>query len=157
MKEYRQGIRLFFPWVPAIALFLCAAGMALPGPSFSEPPQDHEEAAVLQAARNFLDAEMSRDFRAVYACFAPSSPYARANSYDDYLREALASEDQVIDYAIIGVTFIQDNDDPQAWPSVEKFAQVEVNVVFLHMPTERHLEINIGFIFIREGGRWYKS
>lgn len=157
MKERRRGVRFLSAWVPAIALFLFAAGMAHPGLSFSEPPKDREEAAVLQAARDFLDAEMNRDFRAVYDCFAPSSPYASANSYDDYLREALVSEDRVIDYTIIGVTFIQDNDDLEAWPSVEKFAQVEVSVVFLHMPTERHSEINIGFIFIKEGGKWYKS
>lgn len=143
--------------VSAIALFLFAAGMALAGPSFSEPPRNREEAAVLEAARTFLDAEMNRDFSAVYACFAPSSPYAHANSYDDYLREALVSEDQVVDYTIVGVTFIQDNDDPEAWPSVEKFAQVEVDVVFLHLPTEEISKINIGFIFIKEGGRWYKS
>ena len=155
--RYLQGTGNSITSAAVIALVLVAAAMIPCGPAFSEPPKDPEEAAVLQAARNFLDAERSRDFEAVYACLALSSPYARAHSYDDYPREALLSEDQVVDYTIVGVTFIQDNDNRDAWPSVEKFAQVEVDVVFLHLTTERISEINIGFIFVREGGRWYKS
>lgn len=155
--QYRRKINISITSAPTIALFLVAAVLILSGPSFSEPSKDPEEAAVLQAARNFLDAETSRDFKAVYACLAPSSPYADTHSYDDYLREALAAEDHVVDYTIVGVTFIQDNDDRETWPSVEKFAQVEVDVVYLHLPTKQISEINIGFIFIREGGRWYKS
>ncbi|MDD5476513.1 MAG: hypothetical protein PHU03_08405 [Syntrophales bacterium] len=140
-----------------LALFLLTAGLGLPGPSFSEPFKDLEEKAVIQAARDFLDAEMRRDYEAVYGCFAPSSPYVRTHSFEEYLKEAAASEDIVVDYAIVEVTFIQENKDLEAWPSVEKFAQVEVDVVFLHVSTKRTSEINIGFIFLKEGGRWYKS
>jgi len=40
---------------------------------------------------------------------------------------------------------------------VEKVAQVEVDVTFLHEKTNSHSEMNIGFIFFKEQGKWYKS
>jgi len=30
-------------------------------------------------------------------------------------------------------------------------------MIFLHISTDRRSEINIGFIFFKEGGKWYKS
>ena len=57
----------------------------------------------------------------------------------------------------VGVTYVHDNEDMGKWPSVERFAQVEVDMIFLHISTDRRSEINIGFIFFKEGGKWYKS
>lgn len=134
----------------AVALFLTA-------PALGGTISDAEEAALVQAARKFLDAEMRQDYPAVYRCFAPSSPYVHEHTYDDYLRDARASEDRIVAYTIVGVTYVHDNEDMKKWPSVERFAQVEVEMTFVHIPTDRRSEINIGFIFFKEGGRWYKS
>lgn len=118
---------------------------------------DPEAKAVLQAARNFLDAEVRRDYPAIYACFAPSSPYARSHNYEEYLAQAQSSPDRVVAYRIVTVTYIQNNEDRKIYPTVEKFAQVEVEVTFLHEETKKRSDINIGFIFLKERGRWYKS
>lgn len=140
-----------------IVLFLILSASALPKKAASAAALDTEENAVLAAARDFLEAELNQDYPAVYESFAPSSPYAREHCYDTYYKESAALPDRLVDYRIIAVTYIQDNENRDAWPTVEKFAQVEVDMVFLHMPTERRTEINIGFIFMKEGGRWYKS
>lgn len=113
--------------------------------------------AILQAARNFLDAEVRRDYPAVYACFASSSPYARSHSYKEYLAQAQSSPDRVVAYRIVTVTYIQNNEDRETYPAVEKLAQVEVEVTFLHAGTQQRSEVNIGFIFFKEQGKWYKS
>jgi hypothetical protein len=118
---------------------------------------DSEAKAVLQAARNFLDAEVSRNYPAVYACFASSSPYARSHNYKEYLAQAQSLPDRVVAYRIVTVTYIQNNEDRKTYPAVEKFAQVEVEVTFLHAGTQQRSEVNIGFIFFKEQGRWYKS
>ena len=135
--------------------------IVFPWPSFSEAiseiSENTEEKAVLQAARNFLDAEKNRDYPAVYNSFSPSSAYKQTHSYEEYLKEARESSDRLVDYTIIGISYIQENEDLEAWPSVEKIAQVEVDIVFLHKPTAQRSEINIGFIFLKEGGKWYKS
>ena len=145
----------------AAALLLAYCAFAFVPPSIAEDTRESiglsEEKHVLQAARTFLDAEVNRDFPAVYACFAPSSPYARKHTYEDYLREAAASHDRLVDYTIVGVSYIQENEDTDSWPTVEKFAQVEVDLVFMHVSTKQQSMINIGFVFFRESGRWYKS
>jgi hypothetical protein len=140
----------------AVACELVVA-LFLPVPVLSGTIPGAEEAALMQAAREYLDAEMRQDYPAVYRCFAPSSPYVHEHTYDDYLRDARASEDRVVAYAIVGVTYVHDNEDMKKWPAVERFAQVEVEMTFLHIPTDRRSEINIGFIFFKEGGKWYKS
>lgn len=143
----------------ALAIVYCAL-VIVPARAAEDMPEGvfcSEKKKVLQAARTFLDAEVNLDYPAVYACFAPSSPYVREHSYEDYLRDAMVSPDRLIDYTIVGVSYIQENDDTDAWPTVEKFAQVEVDMVFMHVPTQRKSMINIGFVFFRENGRWYKS
>ncbi len=145
----------------AAVLVLAYCAFAIVSPAIADETRDgicsSEEKQVLRAARTFLEAELNRDFPAVYACFAPSSPYAREHSYEDYLRQARTSPDRLVDYTIVGVSYIQQNDDGDSWPTVEKFAQVEVDLVFMHVPTRQQSMINIGFVFFREDGRWYKS
>jgi type II secretory pathway pseudopilin PulG len=119
--------------------------------------QEREEQAVLNAAREFLDAEVRRDYPAVYACFASSSPYARLHDYERYLAQAKASADNVSDYRIVAVSYIQKNEDQKKYPLVEKIAQVEVEVTFQNNRTKSYSDVNIGFIFLKEQGRWYKS
>lgn len=119
--------------------------------------QEREKQAVLKAAREFLDAEVRRDYPAVYSCFAPSSTYTRSHTYTEYLTQAKTSPDRVTDYRIVAVNYIQNNEERGKYPLVEKFAQVEVEVTFLNQGAKSYSAVNIGFIFMKEKGRWYKS
>ncbi|HDQ04812.1 MAG TPA: hypothetical protein ENN23_09695 [Deltaproteobacteria bacterium] len=124
---------------------------------FGASADEAEKQAVLKAARDFLDAEVRRDYPAVYSCFASSSPYARSHTYNEYLAQAKTSPDRVTDYRIVAVNYIQDNEDRGKYPLVEKFAQVEVEVTFLNQYTKSFSDVNIGFVFMKEKGSWYKS
>ncbi|MBP7342314.1 MAG: hypothetical protein PHG54_04625 [Smithellaceae bacterium] len=112
---------------------------------------------MLQAARKFLDAEVRRDYPAVYACFAPSSAYLRTHTYRQYLAEAQAAPYSVVAYQIVRVSYIEDNKNPKSITTASRIAQVEVEVTFAYEGTDRQSVVNIGFIFLKEGGRWYKS
>ncbi len=158
-RHRHTGGREEIPAGAAVCAVMCALVVfgSLPPAVFGDTINDPDEAAVMRAAREFLDAEMRQDYPAVYRCFAPSSPYVQGHTYDDYLRDAQGSEDRVVAYTIVEITYIHDNEDRDKWPSVERFAQAEVDVTFLHVPTGRRSEINIGFIFFKEAGKWYKS
>jgi hypothetical protein len=136
----------------AMMLSIC-----VPGSGFCGSLKDQEEDAVLQAARHFLDAEVRRDYPAVYACFASSSAYTRSHSYEDYLAQVKALPYRIVGYRIVTVSYIQDNNERVKYPAIERVAQVEVELKFLHADTQDMSEINIGFIFFKERGRWYKS
>ncbi len=131
--------------------------LGVPGSGFCGSPKDLEEKAVKEAARNFLDAEVRRDYPAVYACFASSSPYARSHSYEQYLAAVQALPHRLVGYRIVSVNYIQDNEERIKFPAIEKIAQVEVELKFLHADTQDLSEINIGFVFFKERGKWYKS
>lgn len=116
-----------------------------------------EEQAVLQAAKDYLDAEVRRDLPKVFACLAPSSAYRATMTYAAYLAEAEASSVRIQAYKILRIARIRDNHDPKAFPNVEKFAQVEVDVVVHYRDTDAQTEVNFDFTFIKEGGKWYKG
>jgi hypothetical protein len=118
---------------------------------------ESEERAVLQAAQDYLDAEVRRDLPKVFACLAPSSAYRTTHDYEAYLAEAEASPVRIHGYKILGVKRIRGNHAPQAFPKVEKFAQVEVDIIVYYEDTNMKSEINFDFTFIKEGGRWYKG
>lgn len=138
-------------------ILITATAGSLAQNAFCRSADDREEQAVLKAARSFLDAEIRRDYAAVYACFAPSSVYLRTHTYKQYLAEAKVSPDRVVAYQIIRVSYIQKNKDPQTISTADKIAQVEVEVTFAREGASRQSIVNIGFIFLKEGGRWYKS
>ena len=129
----------------------------LSGDAYCASSQNGEEKAVLKAARQFLDAEIRQDFPAVYACFAPSSVYARTHTYQQYLAEAKVAPGRVIAYQIIRVSYIQENKDPKTITTADKIAQVEVDVTYQEQGSRKQSVVNIGFIFLKEGGKWYKS
>jgi predicted RNase H-like HicB family nuclease len=118
---------------------------------------DHDTEAVMQAAQDYLEAEVRKDYPTVYACFAPSSVYAQTNTYEQYLAEARSAQENVVKYRIIDITYIKKNESKLTYSTVEKIAQVEVEVTFSHAVTKHQTEVNIGFIFLKEGGKWYKS
>jgi hypothetical protein len=146
-------------WLIAGTIFGLAFAMVLYAPVkvLCGSQNDIETEAVMKAARDFLDAEVRRDYPAVYACLAPSSAYVRTNSYKQYLSQAKSSPERVVKYRIINITYIKNNDDQQINSHIEKIAQVEVDVTVLNDNTNQRSEFNIGFIFFKEDGRWYKS
>jgi hypothetical protein len=144
--------------IAAVCLALVLPGTFLIYKGWFVPlANEREKQAVLKAAHEFLDAEVRSDYPAVYASFASSSDYVRSHTYNEYLAQAKGSPDRVTDYRIVVVSYIHDNEDLKKYPAVEKFAQVEVDVTFLNQDTKAYSDINIGFIFIKEKGRWYKS
>ncbi len=144
-------------WLLAGLCFALTLAFSFPEGACAGSQKDPEAEAVLQAARNFLDAEVRSDYPAVYACFAPSSPYVRTHNYQQYLAEAKVAPDRVVKYRIIRVSYVQNSEDRKTYPAVDKIAQVEVDVTFLHPATQQRSEVNIGFVFLKERGRWYKS
>ncbi len=144
-----------------VAAILIAAGtvlgFCLPQKAFCGSVNNREEKAVLKAVRTFLDAEIRRDYPAVYACFAPSSVYVRTHTYKQYVTDAKVAPDRVVAYQIVRVSYIQNNNDPQTITTADKIAQVEVEITFLQEGTNRKSVVNIGLIFLKEGGNWYKS
>jgi hypothetical protein len=94
----------------------------------------YERPRIEQALHAYFDAEMKGDLDAVYRCLAPSSIYRQDHTYG-----------------------LRPNHDPQSYPGVERFAQVEVDVILEYADTHQSAECNFCFTFLREGGQWFKG
>lgn len=116
-----------------------------------------EIVAVEQAARAYLEAEVRRDFDAVWASLAPSSVYRETHDYLSYREEAVRSPVRIERFWILRVAGVRPNHDPARFPKIERFAEVEVDLVLFFTDTETRTDVNYRFAFIREGGRWYKG
>lgn len=116
-----------------------------------------EKKAIRVAAERYLDAEVKRDFRGVYDSFAPSSVYRQKNSYEQYLAEAQSTPYRIAAYKVMGVSHLRDNHDRAAYPGIDKFVRVEVDVLLLNAVSSERTEANYDFTFIKEEGRWYKG
>jgi hypothetical protein len=116
-----------------------------------------EKKAVEQAARAYLEAEARRDFAAVWVSLAPSSVYRATHDYGSYREEAVRSPVRIERFEILRVAGVRPNHDPERFPKVERFAEVEVDLVLFFTDTETRTDVNYRFTFIREGGRWYKG
>ena len=142
---YLALLSLIFLLIPELAI------------SVSSAQNDAEAEAVMRAARTYLDAEVRSDYSAVYACFAPSSDYTRTNSYEQYIAEVQSAQEHVVEYRIVAITYIKNNEKRLTSSIVEKIAEVEADVTLLNTTTGKRSDVNIGFIFLKEGGKWYKS
>jgi hypothetical protein len=144
----------------AAAIILCCFGFYNEG-SCAEPAVKtaalQEEPAIFEAAKKYLDAEVGRDLPTVYACLAPSSIYCATHNYEAFLAEANASPVRIVGYKIIRIDHIRDNEDLKSFPKVEKFAQVEVDIIVFYKDTNEKGDLNFGFTFIKEMGKWYKG
>jgi hypothetical protein len=116
-----------------------------------------EEREIDRAARKYLDAEAARDLKTVYDLLAPSSIYRATHDYEAYLTEAEASPVRIRAYKILRIHQIRENEDKKAFPKINKFANVEVDMTLLYTDTRQTVEVNFSFTFIKEGGRWYKG
>jgi hypothetical protein len=153
--------RFFFRQL--LPLILLATAFLLPGAAAgwagdaAGGAAGEEKRAVEDAARTYLDAEIRGDHKVIYGMLAPSSAYRKLRSYEAYVAEAEASKIRIIKYRVLNVTGIRDNHDRKAYPGVERFAQVEVDVVIFYGDTKTYDEVNFSFTFIREGGKWFKG
>jgi hypothetical protein len=149
----KKSTLLFF--LMAVCLFMAAdAGEALDAAGAAA---GEEKRAVEDAARYYLDAEIRRDHKVVYGMQAPSSGYLKSRTYEAYVAEAEASQVRVVKYRILNVTGLRDNHDRRAYPNIQRFVQVEVEVVLFYSDTKTYDEVNFSFTFIKEGGRWFKG
>lgn len=115
-----------------------------------------EQEAIQKAAKQYLEAEVQRNYKAIYACLAPSSEYVAANTFEAYLAEAKSSPVRIVSYQILNISQIRDNPDKKKYPKFDRMAQVEVDVVVLYADTSQRSMVNYAFPFVKEGGKWYK-
>lgn len=144
----------------AAAIMLGVSGFSSSGLCRESPAKtavSSEEPAVLEAARKYFDAEVARDLPAVYRCLAPSSVYCATHDYEAFLAEAHASPVRIVGYKIVRIAHIRNNEDFKGFPHVEKFAYVEVDIVVHYTDKNEKADVNIGFTFIKERGKWYKG
>ena len=116
-----------------------------------------EKPIIEKAVREYFDAEIERNLKKVYESLAPSSSYRLSHTYEEYLAEMESSPVRIRAYDIIEIHDLRVNEDREQYPSVEKFARVEVEITFFYTDTEDNLSVNFDFRFIKEKGRWYKD
>ncbi len=143
-------------------IMACLCGFPIPIPGqgqerLGSAASISEEPAVREAVTRYLNAEVKRDLPAVYDCLAPSSVYCATHDYQAFLAEANASPVRIVGYKILRIAHIRDNEDLKGFPKVEKFAHVEVDVSVFYKDTNEKADINFGFTFIKERGKWYKG
>ena len=115
-----------------------------------------EKDTIEQTVRSYLNAEIKKDSRQVYDLLAPSSDYRKSHTYEEYLKDVVANPPLSInEYKIIRIYRLRDNDNRQNYPGVDKFVQVEVEVIFTH--SGPNTVYNYSFTFLKEKGRWYKG
>ncbi|MBW2637128.1 MAG: hypothetical protein JRC86_06335 [Deltaproteobacteria bacterium] len=119
--------------------------------------QFFEKCAIERAVRNYFHAEITRDLPTVYEYLAPSSDYRRSHTYEEYLAQMESSPVRIEKYDLIEIHDLKANEDRKTYPSVEKFARVEVEITFSYTDTKENMHINYDFRFIKEKGRWYKD
>lgn len=115
-----------------------------------------EKDAIEKAAHDYFKAEMAGDVKQVYAVLAPSSIYKKAHSYDEFLKDIGNYPPVAINtYQIVNIYRLRDNDNREAFPGVDKFVQVEVDITF--NKSGKNSVFNYCFTFLKEKGVWYKG
>jgi len=116
-----------------------------------------ERPRIEHAIETYFAAEMARDYDKVYQCLAPSSPYRRTHSYQDFIRDMRSSPVRIVEYKLLDIYGLRPNRDLRAYPAVECFAQVEVEVIIYFTDTSQKSSCNYCFTFIKEEGAWFKG
>lgn len=155
-RHHKKDVKVLSS-VSACIVLLSLIFFLVPNIAISGNKNDPEAEAVMQAARTYLNAEVRSDYAAVYACFAPSSDYVRLKSYKQYLGEVKSAGQLVVKYRIINISYIEKNSNRMLSTDIEKIAEVVTDVTILNKSTGKQSDVNIGFIFFKEKGKWYKS
>lgn len=143
-----------------IVIIICAA-LLIAGFAFWDAPRNKvsllwEKDTIEKTALAYLNAEMKKDSQLVYALLAPSSDYKKTHSYEAYLKDIAENPPPAINRCnIIRIYRLRDNDNKQTYPDVDKFVQVEVEVVFANSGLNNIF--NYSFTFLKEQGKWYKG
>jgi len=116
-----------------------------------------EKLRIEKAVDRYFAAEINRDFKGVYDCLAPSSIYCSTHTYGEYLEQVQGSPVRIKDYHILNIHDLRRNHDKVKYPKIEKFVRVEVDVTLLYDDSNKTMEVNQDFTFIKEGGEWYKG
>jgi hypothetical protein len=116
-----------------------------------------ERNTIEQTARDYLKAEMGRDYKRVYAYLAPSSTYRKTHTYEQFIRDVSGSPVMIRSYKIVDIYRLRDNDNRKEYPVVKRFVQVEVDVDVGFADTGTTSTCNYCFTFLKEGDRWYKG
>jgi hypothetical protein len=115
-----------------------------------------ERNAIEKAAHAYFKAEMAGDVKQVYTFLAPSSAYKKTHSFDEFVADLGNYPPVAINtYQIVNIYRLRDNDNREAFPGVEKFVQVEVEITF--HKTGQNSVFNYSFTFLKEKGAWYKG
>ena len=115
-----------------------------------------EKSAIEKAALTYLKAEKEGDLKQAYALLAPSSAYKKTHSYEAFLKDVAGYPSVKINtYQIVDIYRLRDNDNRGAYPDVDKFVQVEVDVTFAN--AGENSVFNYSFTFLKEKGSWYKG
>jgi hypothetical protein len=122
----------------------------------AKAPLNGEQQEVAAAAKRYLEAEVRRDYRAVFESLYPASEYRQTNDFEAYLKEAQTTAVRIESYEILEVSILAENPDKEKLPQVDGFARVEVDVRIRYMDTKQGSLVNYAFPFVRSGGKWYK-
>lgn len=115
-----------------------------------------EKGAIERTVHLYFKAEKEGDLKQAYALLAPSSAYRQAHSYDSFMKDIAGYPTEKIDtYKIVDICRLRNNDNRSAYPDVDKFVQVEVDVTFVN--SGRNNVFNYSFTFLKEKGSWYKG
>lgn len=144
------------PLIIMTVIFL-SMSLACPKAGVGDRGVADETQSVRDVARKYLDAEVSEDHDAVWGMLAPSSVYVKTHSYEEYLAEAKGSPVSVVEYRILAISGISENDDRATYPDIQSFARVEVELTLFSRDTGTYDVVNIDFTFVKEGNRWYKG
>jgi len=155
-KHQKKDAKVLSSLAGYLALLLLIF-LSVPQLAISGAKNDPEAEAVMRAARTYLNAEVRGDYASVYACFAPSSDYVRLKSYKQYLGDVKKAGQLVVKYRIINISYIEKNSNRMLSTDIEKIAEVVTDITLLNKSTGKQSDVNIGFIFLKEKGKWYKS
>jgi hypothetical protein len=142
-------------------IILLLAAMIISGFALWDVPRNKvlmllEKDAIEKTAQSYLNAEMNKDSRQVYALLAPSSDYKKTHSYEQFMKDVAGNPPLSVNaYKIVDIYRLRDNYDRKNYPGVDKFVQVEVEVTFKHSGPDSIY--NYSFTFLKEKGKWYKG
>jgi len=137
-------------------MFFGLIGIGVQGWTGERPSLTAEQREVAAAARRYLEAEVKRDYKAVFRSLYPASEYRKVNDFAAYLAEARSTPVGIESFEVLHVSILPEIPDREKLPGVNGFARVEVDVVIRYADTGRTSLVNYAFPFVRAGGKWYK-
>lgn len=144
--------------VSLVLISIVASVVLLPSDSLRNRIQLYfERDEISQSVKRYFTFEMNRDLENLYNCLARSSIYRQSRSYEEFMEDVQYTSVRITRYEIIGIYRLRNNDDCEAYPHVQKFVDVEVEVTLFFSDTGRTSQRNQLFTFLKEENRWLKG